>query len=153
MYILLFILSFIPYIVFLNLTLFYLDDFHLSENKYIRYSQILSPLLTVFLILIYYNSISNGVLFLNDNKNTNISLGANVEIGKDAAFELSKGINSAGSNIGLAGTVGAVTTGVAKVVSKSSIPPLQKAAVVGSAFMGGLIHAGATHINRSDALE
>jgi hypothetical protein len=53
-----FIISFLSYILVFNFVFFYLDDFKLSQNRYIRFSQILSPLLLVlFIILFYYEAI------------------------------------------------------------------------------------------------
>jgi len=77
---------FITFILFFNFIFFYLDDFKLSTNKYLRLSEILSPLfVAIFVILIYYDVISifNSGLFIDDNNRnpTNISVGANVEIG------------------------------------------------------------------------
>jgi hypothetical protein len=134
--------------------MFYLDDFRLSENKYIYFSQISTPLLLVVLFYLFYLDIIynfNSVLFMNDpNKNPNISIGAKVEIGKEAATEISKGISSVGSNVGLAGTVGAVTAGVAKTLTKSSLPPVQKAGIViAGSLIGAGIHVGASAINKS----
>ena len=148
-----FLLSILSFILFFNFTLFYLDDFKFSTNKYIKFTQVLSPLfILIFIIISYYESISifNNVLFIDDpNKNPNISIGARVEIGKDAATEISKGISSVGSNVGLAGTVGAVTAGVSKAVAKSSIPPMQKAGIVlGGAIIGGGIHVAGSALNR-----
>lgn len=83
-------------------------------------------------------------------KNPNISLAANVKIGKDAATEISKGISNVGSNVGLAATIGAVTGGVAKFIGKSSLPPIQKAGIVLAGYLiGAGIHVGASAINRS----
>lgn len=96
----------------------------------------------------------SSVIFVDDpgKNNPNVSIGAKVEIGKDAATEISKGISSVGSNVGLAGIVGAVTASVAKVVAKSSMPPVQKAGIViGSSVIGAGIHIGASALNRSNS--
>jgi hypothetical protein len=43
---------------------------------------------------------------------------------------------------------------VGKTIAKSSIPPVQKTAIIiGSGLLGGLIHSGISHINRASALE
>ena len=39
-----YLLSFLFFILFINFTLFYLDDFKLSQNKYIITLQILTPI-------------------------------------------------------------------------------------------------------------
>lgn len=61
-------ISFFTFILVLNISTFYLDDFCLSENKYLRFSQILSPLLFIVLIIfIYYESINTfNVLFIDE---------------------------------------------------------------------------------------
>lgn len=67
---------------------------------------------------------------------------------------MSKGINTVGSQIGSGAAIVGVTGVVGKSITKSSIPPIQKAAILaGSAFIGSLIHSGVTHINRANALE
>ncbi len=106
-----FTISLLTYILVFNITMFYLDDFGLSKNKYIRLTQILSPLFFVLLIILfYYQSIYsfNNILYVDDpiKNNPNISIGAKVEIGKDAATELSKGTSNLGSKVGLAVTIG-----------------------------------------------
>jgi len=54
-----------------------------------------------------------------------------------------------GRNIGIAGTVAGVSGAVGKAIAKSSLPPLQKAAiVVGAGIAGGAIHVGTSVINR-----
>lgn len=136
-----------------NFSLFCLDGYKLSHNKYIKILQLLSPLLLlIFLFLSYYRLGFNYTqIFLDDSNknNNNVSIHGKVEIGKDAATEISKGISSIGSNIGLAGTVGAVTVGVSKVVCKGSLPPVQKASIVlGSSVIGAGIHIGASALNR-----
>lgn len=143
----------LSFIIFFNITLLYLDDFNLSNNKYIKISQIISPLLIILLlILIYYESISNvnNLIFVdNPNKNPNISIGAKVEVSKEAGHEISKGISNIGYNIGLAGTISAVTAATAKVVGKSSLPPVQKAGIViAGAAAGGAIHVASSAINK-----
>ena len=52
------ILSVLSFIVASSLSLFYIEDFNLSNNKLIRISQILSPL---FIILIILTIISNTI--------------------------------------------------------------------------------------------
>jgi hypothetical protein len=81
-------------------------------------------------------------------------LNTSVTIGKDAALELSKGISSVGSQAGLGASIVGVSTAIGKSITKSSIPPVQKAVIIGGgALMGGLIHSGISHVNRANALE
>jgi hypothetical protein len=54
-----------------------------------------------------------------------------------------------GRNIGIAGTVAGVSGAVGKAITKSSLPPFQKAAlIIGAGIAGGAIHVGASVINR-----
>lgn len=152
-------ISLFSFILSFSFILFYLDDFKLSTNKYIKLLQILSPLfLVLLLILSYYDLIShfNSFVFATDpsnnpsnpNINPNVSIGAKVEIGQDAAKEISQGISTLGRNIGMAGTVGAVAAASAKVLSKATIPPVQKVGIVlTSAAVGAGIYVGGTALN------
>ena len=132
-----YLLSFLSFILFLNFTLFYLDDFKLSQNKYIRTLQILTPiwLLVVVVIFFYLNILTfyDGPLFLDGDKTTNntVNIGGSVEMKRDAAEVI-------GRNLGIAGTVAGVSGAVGNAIAKSSLPPLQKAGiVVGAAIVGG----------------
>lgn len=79
-----YLLSFLSFILFLNFTLFYLEDFKLSQNKYIRTLQILTPiwLLVVVVIFFYLNILTfyDGPLFLDGDKTTNntVNIGGSV---------------------------------------------------------------------------
>lgn len=155
------LLLFLSFITTFSFITFYLDDFKLSDNLIIRYAQILSPLLIIGLfIYIYYNFselFNIDVSYVSDDKcdisndPKNVSLNANIEIGKEAGKEISRGITSLGSQVGLGATVAGVSAAVSKGIASSSLPPLQKAAViVGSAMAGGAIHVGASAINRKN---
>lgn len=87
-----------------------------------------------------------------DKDTVNLSANANINIGEQAAVEISKGISNFGSNIGLGATVAGVSAAVAKGISNSSIPPVQKAGIIlaGSA-VGGAIHVAASAINRNNS--
>jgi hypothetical protein len=77
-----------------------------------------------------------------------------VSLNKEAATELSKGISSVGSQIGLGASIVGVSAAIGKSITKSSIPPVQKAAIIGGgALIGGLVQSGLSHINRANALE
>ena len=147
---LLLILSLLSYFLFLNIVIFYMDDFALSNNKYIRTSQILTPiwLLLIAVIFFYLNILifNDGPLplFLGEDKTTNntVNIGGSIEMNKDAAEVI-------GRNIGIAGTIAGVSGAVGKAIAKSSLPPLQKAGiVVGSGIAGGAIHVGTSVLNR-----
>jgi len=82
-----FLLSFL---LTFNLIYFILDDLSLSKNKFIRISQILSPLF--FILIIYFSFIDvqssvNSVLYMaenGNNDNTKINIGANITLDKEA---------------------------------------------------------------------
>jgi hypothetical protein len=87
-----------------------------------------------------------------DKTNISVGVGATVVLSPEAATQIGNSIRNVGSNIGLAGTVGALAAGVAKSVSKSAIPPVQKAGiVVAASILGAGIHIGASAINRSNS--
>lgn len=81
-------------------------------------------------------------------------MNTSVSIGKDAAVELSRGISSVGSQVGLGASIVGVSAAIGKSITKSSLPPVQKAIIIGGgALIGGLIHSGISHVNRANALE
>nr|YP_010044484.1 hypothetical protein J6816_mgp07 [Tolypocladium guangdongense]QPF24429.1 hypothetical protein [Tolypocladium guangdongense] len=144
------ILSLLTFIMFLNITLFYLDDFLLSNNKLIKFLQILTPIWLVIFIVVLFNTdiftVNNNIVLFIDDNNKNISnslnIGGSIEVTRDAAEVL-------GRNIGVAGTIAGVSGAVAKAISKSSMPPIQKAGIVlGSAGLAGGIHIGTSVINK-----
>ena len=145
-----YILSLLAFIIFLSITLWYLDDFSLSSNKYIKILQVFIPvwlLLFIFILIdigVFINN-EDMVLYLDGNKkdiSNNISIGGSIEVNRDAAEVL-------GRNIGIAGTIAGVSGGVAKAISKSGMPPIQKAGIIlGSAGLAGGIHIGTSVINK-----
>jgi hypothetical protein len=150
--------SYMPFICSCLLTWsivsFYLNDFKLDNNTCIRYIQ-LSCLILIPLYIIYKTySIYNYVNILTYVKDNNINVHGHVSLNKEAATELSKGISSVGSQIGLGASIVGVSAAIGKSITKSSIPPVQKAAIIGGgALIGGLVQSGLSHINRANALE
>jgi hypothetical protein len=68
----------------------------------------------------------------------------------EAAIEISAGISKLGSHLGSGISIVGVAGAVGKTIAKSSLPPIQKAAIVtGSGLLGGLIHSGVNLINRA----
>jgi len=145
------------------LVLFYLDDWKLSKNKFIKFVQTCIPLFIVFIfILSFYEILSNFhfIFHVDSDKdpnisinNPNITLSGKVDIGSDTGKAIANSISTVGSNIGLAATVAAISTGVAKVVAKSSLPPIQKAGiVVAGSVIGGGIHITASAMNRLNSI-
>jgi hypothetical protein len=81
-----------------------------------------------------------------DNKD--INLHGHVSISSEAAKELSKGLQTIGSNLGLGATIAGVSAAVSKAIAKTPLPPVQKAGIVlGSALIGGLTHSTISEIN------
>jgi hypothetical protein len=73
---------------------------------------------------------------------------------KEAATEISMGISNVGSQLGSGASIVGMAGAVGKTIAKSSIPPVQKTAIIiGSGLLGGLIHSGVSHINRASTLE
>jgi hypothetical protein len=142
-------ISLLTFILFFIFTLFYLDDFRLSENKYIRFTQTLAPLFLLLLIILFYslnvltfNEIAACSLDGDKNTSNTVNIGANVEVNKEAAEAL-------GRNLGIAGTIAGVSGAVAKGLAKSSMPPLQKAGIIiGTGIAGGAIFVGTSAVNR-----
>ena len=139
----------------LSLVLLYFDDFKLSSNKYLKYLQIFSficiPLYTMY-YLSTFPFIWNIICSVKDSND--INLHGHVSLNKEAATEISAGISKIGSNLGSGASIAGIAGAVGKTITKSSIPPVQKAAiVVGSGLLGGLIHSGISHINRASTLD
>src|SRR2546421_6439919 len=131
----------------LSVVILYLDDFRLSKYPFIKYLQIISfigiPLYLIYSCYNIYNMI-DIVSYVTDNDkdvNTDVDINATVSIGKDAASELAKGMNTIGSNIGLGASVAGLGGAVAKGIANGSLPPLQKAGVIiAGGVIGGIIH-------------
>jgi hypothetical protein len=101
-------------------------------------------------IYVIYN-ISNTIDIVNYVNDKNLEAKVSVEIGREAAIEISKGINNFGTNIGLGATVAGLSTAAAKGISKSSLPPVQKAGVIfAGGIIGGAIHVAASAINHNN---
>ena len=148
-----FLLSFL---LTFNLIYFILDDLSLSKNKFIRISQILSPLF--FILIIYFSFIDvqssvNSVLYMaenGNNDNTKINIGANITLDKEAGKQVAKGISNLGQNLGLSTTIASVVAGTGKLLVKSSLPVVQKTGILlTSAAVGAGIHVGASVLNKN----
>lgn len=142
-------------IIVFSLVTLYLDDFKLSTSPIIKYLQIFTficILLSPCIIYIYIYNYIDIVSCLNDEDK--INLHGHIYIDKSSAKVLSQGLNTIGNNIGLGASIAGVGGAVAKGIAKSSIPPMQKAIIIGSgAALGGLIHTVANAINRNNALQ
>jgi hypothetical protein len=142
-----------------SFVLFYLDDFRLSKNNFIKCVQIISFIgIPLYLIYSFYNiSIMMEIVsyVMNNDKNisTDVDINATVSIGKDAASELAKGMHTIGSQVGLGASIAGVGAAVAKGIANSAMPPLQKAGIiVGSSLITGLGHSIISNINRNKVL-
>lgn len=140
---------FFMFLFILNFTLLYLDDFKLSPIYSIMYFQILSYITLCFIIIIIlFNpiNISDAICHINDKDN--INLHTHVSLEKDAGKAIGQGLNTIGSQLGLGATIAGVSSGVAKGIAKSSVPPFQKVGIILSAgLIGGLSHSKISAIN------
>jgi len=156
-----------------SIVYFWFDDYKLSNNKYIKYMQIFSftfiPLYVIYCIA-DIDILSSAYAEDNDPSNDrnkelaknfkdkvdkkDINLHGHVSIDKDAGESIGKGISTVGSNIGLSASIGGMAAAVGKGVSKSSLPPMQKAGlVIGAGIVGGAAHTTLSSINRNRALD
>jgi hypothetical protein len=155
------IINIIPYLFIFSFILFYLDDFKLSNINIIKYIQIIS-FISIILYITYkilHNLGSTDIINYvnpkdNNNVNPNIDIHTTVSIGKDAAVEINKGLESIGSNIGLGASIVGLSTAVSKGLVKTAMPHLQKAGVIlGSGLVSGLAHSVINNVNRNKILE
>ena len=143
---------------FFCFTVFYIDNFKLSNNKFIKYYQVI--IFILFITYIIYICIG-GYVLINDTicrinpdevkdalQNKDIKLEGKIVMDKTAGAEVAKGLSTFGSNVGLGACVGALAGGVAKSIANTSIPPFQKAGlIVASGIAGAILHTGASAIN------
>ena len=148
------------YLIFINsflfslsLTLFYLDDFRLSDMKIIKLIQIFSFVyIPIYFIYNMYNTLNISlyeiILSMADNKDVNLH--GHIKVDKEAGKAIGQGLQAIGSQIGLGATIAGVAAAVGKTLAKSPLPPVQKAGVVvGSGLLGGLIHSSISQYNIS----
>jgi hypothetical protein len=149
---------------FLILT-FLIDGFKVSDNKYIRFLQIILLIIigALFIIFIYEYFLGTPVecasneegnlsshSHLKKDSEINLGLNGNVVITKEGGEVIAKSINNAANQIGIGATIGGVAAAVGGVLKTTALPPMQKVGLtlVGGA-VGGLIHAGTTAANRT----
>ncbi|KAM4054284.1 hypothetical protein HRG_mt000015 (mitochondrion) [Hirsutella rhossiliensis] len=139
------------FIVIVSFTLFYIYNFNLFKpaasyifiNRYLdaNFFWWIFGLITLFYLDIFT---FKDVLFLDRDSNISntINVGANIEVDKDAAEALVR-------NVGLSTTTGLMAGAVCKTISKSSLPPLQRAGLVlASGAIGAGIHIISSNLNR-----
>jgi hypothetical protein len=126
-------------------------------NKYINL--LFKSSLTLICIFIYLE-LDPNTIYCSDGsediskdkgkeKEINLGVSANVVLTTEAAKELSKGISSASSQIGLGATVGALAYSATKALKNVPLPPLQKLGIIAaSGITGAGIHVSATAANK-----
>ena len=111
--------------------------------------QLFSLILIPFYVIYKTYSVFNYIDIISYAKDTDVNLHGHVSINKEAAAEISKGISTVGSNLGLGASIAGIGTAVAKAVAKSSMPPLQKAGlIISSGLITGVGHSIITNINK-----
>jgi hypothetical protein len=148
------IISIFYFLLYINIISFFLTDFNLYNSiyRYISLFIILFLFLSILIISLNEIIINNSIIYIDD-KDKNIHLHNHVTVNEEAGKYIGKSISSVGSNLGLAGTIAGVAGAVGKSISNSSIPPLQKAGLVaGGALVGGLLHMGASNVNRVNSV-
>jgi len=124
-------IAIISFILQISLVLLYLDYFRFSPSVLIRYFQILSIVLLFLCIIVFLYSDMSYINHISCIKDENdIHLHGHVSMDKQAAEVLGKSLSTVGSNLGLAGCVGAGTYGVSRTIARSSLPPVAKAGLV-----------------------
>jgi group I intron endonuclease len=139
----------------ISLVKYYLDGYKLSNVYYIRLLQIVSVFSILFFIIMTTLSYTyeSRPLFANDNTNDSVKIHGHINVTKDAAAELSKGISAVGSNIGLSGVIVGVVGAVGNTIAKSGMLPLQKAGIViGVSLLGGFMHSIISKSNRNEGI-
>ena len=151
----LFILASIIGLIFqISLTIFYVNNFVLSSCQYTKYMQIFSFIMSVLVIayLIIINmDMTQFILYIQDDQ---VNLHGHVNVTKEAAKELSKGMTAVGTQFGLGASIVGVGTAVGKAIAKSGIPPLQKASIiVAASALGGITHSTISAVNRKSSVQ
>jgi hypothetical protein len=81
-------------------------------------------------------------------------LHGHVTVNKEAGQAIGQGLSTIGSQVGLGVTMVGVSTAVAKAITKTGMPPLQKVGfIVGASLLGGVAHTTLSATHRRSALE
>ena len=135
-----------------SLVKLYLDKW--DKQGFIKYAQIciifIIPIIGIYIL--YENTHVLGVVsYVNDNNN--VELHGHIHMDEQAAKTIASSLNTIGGQIGLGASLTGVGMAVSKAIAKSSIPPLQKAAIVGiGATFAGVIHSTFTSINKKESI-
>jgi hypothetical protein len=150
LYIYTFLTNLLKLLFTISIVIFYLNNFHLSSNKYIKIFQLYIFVFSlIFIIYTLHTEFNTNIIQGVKEDNKDINLHGHVAIDKETGNAIATGINTIGANVGLAGTIAAVTGGMAKVISNTSLPPLQKGGlIIAGAVAGGAIHTGVSYLNK-----
>ena len=145
------IIIMLSFIFTISFIIFYLDNFKLSNNIFMKLVQIFSFAAMLFLLIVTtcntYN-LQNIVCFAKYNP---IDLHGHINMDKDVGKYIGQGLNNIGSQLGLGASLAGVASAVSKGIAKPSIPPLQKAGIImAGAISGGFAHSIITTVNRKN---
>ena len=117
----------------ISFILLYLNDFKLSKISIIKYIQMFSFISAPFVLFFYAYNISINIDIINyvkdNDNNINLHGHAHISLSKEAGKTKGQGLSTVGSEVGLGATMVGVAGAVAKVITKSSLPPVQKAGI------------------------
>jgi hypothetical protein len=84
------------------------------------------------------------------DNNKDVNLHGHVSVNKEASKAIGQGLQTIGTQIGLGATMAGVAAAVAKAVTKTGMPPVQKAGIIlGSSVVSGLAHSRISIMNRN----
>ncbi len=148
------IVSLFTILFLISFILFYLDDFKLSSVYIIKCFQIFSFIGILFTLIVALNITNHLVIPCYIIDKDSVDVHGHVHVTKEAGKAIGQGLNTIGTNLGLGATIAGVSAAVAKGITKSSLPPLQKASIiVGAGLIGGMSHSKISTINRNNVLE
>lgn len=146
-------INFLSVLFIINFTILYLNDFRFSSNIIIKSLQIAILFIIPFLLILFLTHINITDFICCIKDENGVTLHEHVNVTKEATTEISKGISTVGTQIGLGATMVGVSTAAGKAVAKSSMPPLQKAGfIVGSGLTAGLGHSIISTFNTNKVL-
>jgi hypothetical protein len=99
-----------------------------------------------------YNALDKSLLDLINcmAENKDVNLHGHVKVDKEAGKAIGQGLQTIGSQIGLGATIVGVATAVSKAITKSGMPPVQKAGIIlGSGIISGIAHSRISIMNRN----
>lgn len=84
------------------------------------------------------------------DNNKDVNLHGHVSVNKEAGKAIGQGLQTIGTQIGLGATMAGVAAAVGKAVTKTGIPPVQKAGIIlGSSVISGLAPSRISIMNRN----